>query len=322
MEVGAAGMMRRELPSAPLLKEADAAVLHLGGTSSEDKGRGHVLPAPDVERGAAFHRAWQGGLAGLVAGVAQVVVFMGFRTALNRQLYQGGSFHAAATGLWEEGGIARFYQGIGFAIVEVPLIRFGDTFANTWVLAILAGVAVPPFLKTVLVLLAAAPWRVCITPIDTLKTAMQVQGPEAGDVLRGKAGQAGLLVLWTGAAASVAAGLAGSYPWWATFNTLEAVWPPPATASSQVLRHGAIAICASAAADCASNGFRVLKTIRQAHPDASVGYSEAARQVVQQDGISSLMCRGLGPRLLINMVQGATFTITWKLLEHRLQRMP
>ena len=40
-------------------------------------------------------------------------------------------------GPWQAGGIPRFYQGVSFAIIQNPLSRFGDTAANTGVLAVM-----------------------------------------------------------------------------------------------------------------------------------------------------------------------------------------
>lgn len=37
----------------------------------------------------------------------------------------------------QDGGIPRLYKGMSFAIVQNPLSRFGDTFCNTGVLAVL-----------------------------------------------------------------------------------------------------------------------------------------------------------------------------------------
>jgi hypothetical protein len=41
----------------------------------------------------------------------------------------------------EEGGVARFYRGVSFAIIQNPLSRFGDTAANTGVLVALGELA-------------------------------------------------------------------------------------------------------------------------------------------------------------------------------------
>ena len=39
--------------------------------------------------------------------------------------------------LWKQGGIPRFYRGLGPALFQGPLSRFGDTAANTAILALL-----------------------------------------------------------------------------------------------------------------------------------------------------------------------------------------
>ena len=49
--------------------------------------------------------------------------------ALNYQ-YRFGWIRRALKTLWAEGGIARLYQGLPFAILQGPLSRFGDTAAN------------------------------------------------------------------------------------------------------------------------------------------------------------------------------------------------
>merc|ERR1719214_431813 len=104
--------------------------------------------------------------------------------------------------LWEEGGILRFYQGFGFAVVEAPAARFGDTFANTGVMVLFAGTGFPAFVTTVAVAIMSATWRIVITPIDTFKTTMQVQGDSALNLLFDKVKSHGILMLWTGAAAN------------------------------------------------------------------------------------------------------------------------
>ena len=39
--------------------------------------------------------------------------------------------------MYAEGGVRRFYQGVGFAVVQAPLSRFGDTAANGGVFLLL-----------------------------------------------------------------------------------------------------------------------------------------------------------------------------------------
>ena len=56
--------------------------------------------------------AFKGGVAGLLAGVAQVLSFMWLRTSMNYQYFNGGDLRSALTTLWAEGGIGRLYQGV------------------------------------------------------------------------------------------------------------------------------------------------------------------------------------------------------------------
>lgn len=55
-----------------------------------------------------------------------------------------------------------------------PLSRFGDTAANTGVLALLEDVDMPVGLKTFAASAAAGLFRICLMPVDALKTIMQV----------------------------------------------------------------------------------------------------------------------------------------------------
>ena len=115
--------------------------------------------------------------------------------------------------LWLEGGIPRFYRGLAPALFQGPLSRFGDTAANTAILALLEvkiymsclifytldfndypfpqlefyfscihnyfviyfqPYELPMAVKTGAASLSAGLWRILITPIDTLKTTLQV----------------------------------------------------------------------------------------------------------------------------------------------------
>ena len=82
-------------------------------------------------------RAFRGGVAGFAAGVIQVGTFMWMRTAMNYQYANGGTMMSSIKALYKEGGVPRLYKGMSFAIVQAPLSRFGDTAANTGVIAAL-----------------------------------------------------------------------------------------------------------------------------------------------------------------------------------------
>ena len=79
----------------------------------------------------AAKKALGGGLSGALAGVVQVLTLMWLRTTMNYQYRYGTGTGSALKALWAQGGIARFYQGVQFAIFQTPLSRFGDTAAST-----------------------------------------------------------------------------------------------------------------------------------------------------------------------------------------------
>lgn len=110
------------------------------------------------------------------------------------QYANGGSLGNALSVLWKEGGIGRLYKGVGFAIIQNPLSRFGDTAANTGVLAVMAAFFPdsPVALQTALASVGGATWRIGLTPIDTFKTTLQVQGNAAFDLLKQKVARGGV----------------------------------------------------------------------------------------------------------------------------------
>ena len=127
----------------------------------------------------------------------------------------------------------------------------------------------------------------------------------------------GIGQLYSGAAAGFAASWVGSYPWFAVFNALDAALPPQPGAAG-LLRGALIGCAASATSDCVSNSLRVLKTVRQTSPDAGLTYAQAAAAVLAAEGWAGLLGRGLGTRLLTNVLQGAFFSVAWKLVEKQL----
>ena len=90
--------------------------------------------------------------------------------------------------------------------------------------------------------------------------------------------------------------------------------PPAGQLLPKLLRTAAASVCASAVSDCVSNVVRVLKTTRQTSP-TTIGYREAARQIIEKDGLAGLFGRGLNTRLLTNALQASLFAVVWKYLE-------
>eukprot|EP00931_Biecheleriopsis_adriatica_P078108 TRINITY_DN51574_c0_g1_i1.p1 TRINITY_DN51574_c0_g1~~TRINITY_DN51574_c0_g1_i1.p1 ORF type:complete len:406 (+),score=86.80 TRINITY_DN51574_c0_g1_i1:51-1220(+) len=267
--------------------------------------------------------AAKGGAAGFLAGVAQVMTFMWLRTSMNYQYFNGGSLQDALSTLWKEGGIQRLYQGFSLAVIQAPLSRFGDTAANAGILVLMDFYLpeVPIAVKTAFASTAAATWRVFLTPIDTLKTAKQVRGDDAVGVLLERVRRKGPGELYAGAIANFAANWAGNYPYFFVFNSLSEAWLAPEDATAKIVRNGVLGMCSSIASDIVSNSLRVLKTLRQgADADSEKGYVEAAKEIIEKDGIAGLLGRGLETRLLTNVLQGTFFTIVWKLAEEALNK--
>ncbi|OWO98261.1 mitochondrial substrate carrier protein [Marssonina coronariae] len=266
----------------------------------------------------ALKRALGGGLSGAAAMVLQVLLLMPLRTIMNYQYRFGTSFTAATRTLRHDGGLGRYYQGMGAALVQGPVSRFGDTAANAGILALLASNSylkdMPSPVKTIFVSLCAASFRMILTPVDTLKTTLQVQGARGTALLRQRIKTDGVVSLWWGALATAAATFVGNYPWFATYNTLMETIPAPPKDSIFVwlLRLALIGFIASVVSDTVSNSLRVVKTYRQVN-DTQVSYAEAARQVILMDGITGLFGRGLKTRILCNGLQGLIFSILWKL---------
>lgn len=89
----------------------------------------------------AGRRALDGGLPGAVAGALQVLCLMPLRTASNYQHRYGCSFAETVAILMKQGGLARFYEGLSFALLQGPLARFGATAANDGVRALLQSMS-------------------------------------------------------------------------------------------------------------------------------------------------------------------------------------
>jgi len=271
----------------------------------------------------ASDQAFRGGMAGFAAGVVQVGTFMWMRTAMNYQYAKGGNMLQAIKALYLEGGIPRFYKGVSYAIIQNPLSRFGDTAANTGVLAALEVLTpnMPVAAMTAIASVGGATWRIFLTPVDTFKTTLQVQGNEALKILKQKVAVGGIGVLYAGAFANFAANWVGNYPWFVTFNYLQSK-VPKAEGKKKLLRNAVIGIISSFVSDCVSNSLRVIKTIKQTNADANISYIECVKGVLAKDGLKGLFGRGLTTRLVTNICQSMVFSVAWKAIEEELNKKP
>ena len=109
---------------------------------------------------------------------------------MNYQYRYGTTSTEAIKTLYEDGGWTRYYQGLTAALVQGPVSRFGDTAANAGILALLQSNPymreLPTLVKTVFASLAAAAFRMILTPIDTVKTTLQTQGKHGMQMLRAR----------------------------------------------------------------------------------------------------------------------------------------
>jgi hypothetical protein len=302
--------------------------------SAEANAAAAALPAAgaSVDFGAILAKAGQkalgGGSAGATAAIVQVFSLMWLRTAMNYQYRYGGDLKNALSTLTKEGGIGRLYQGLPFALVQGPLSRFGDTATNVGILALFdsipaaAGVPIP--IRTAAASASAGIWRIFCMPVDTSKTAMQVEGKEGMEKLIEKIKKEGPAPLYQGSIATAVATFAGNYPWFLTYNSLDGVLPPISKEETLkfLLRSALLGLTASCVSDTVSNSLRVIKTTQQTAAlssdgkDGGISVAEAIKSVVDTDGLKGLFGRGLQTRLLTNAIQGALFSVLWRYFQN------
>jgi len=241
----------------------------------------------------------------------QVCSLMWMRTIMNYQYRHGSSTTEAMRTLWQQGKLRRFYRGIGPALLQGPLARFGDTAANVAVLSYLEKSDMPLAAKTGVASITSASWRIFIMPIDAVKTTMQAEGAQARSLLKSKMNTQGPVVLWHGAGAAATATAVGHFPWFYTFNLLQSVIPTYTETHKKLARNAAIGFTASVVSDTISNSLRVIKTVRQTYHEP-ISYSKTVQLVVSKDGVLGLFGRGLKTRIMANGVQGLMFSVLWK----------
>jgi len=269
----------------------------------------------------AFQRALGGGTAGAFAMVLQVLCLMWLRTMTNYQYRTGYSTKTAFQELYKEGGIARFYQGLSFALIQAPLSRFGDTAANTGVLQLLKSFSIseemPIVLQTFIASFCASIWRIMLMPIDAMKTTLQVEGKSAVNILLRKVNKRGFRSLYDGALATSSATLLGHFPWFVSHNYLNSVLPLPRSNLGMLLRNALIGFICGLTADFFSNGMKVIKTIKQTSNDMT--YGECLQKAIDDNGPYFLF-RALGTKMITGSLSSIMFAVLWKYFEEKLTR--
>lgn len=146
------------------------------------------------------------------------------------QYRYGGKLSDAFKTLYAEGGVRRFYRGVGPALIQGPMSRcgkcllnsptimclsysFGDTAANAGMLALLDSLEstqqLPVGVKTLAASAAAGGFRILLMPVDACKTVLQVEGKDGLKVLANKIRTGGPTTLFHGALAASAATFVG-----------------------------------------------------------------------------------------------------------------
>jgi len=269
----------------------------------------------------AFQRALGGGTAGAFAMILQVLALMWLRTMINYQYRTGCSTKTAFIELYEEGGLARFYQGLPFALIQAPLSRFGDTATNAGVLQFLKSFPqtkeIPIVIQTFVASLCASLWRIMLMPIDAMKTTLQVQGKEGVNLLVKKVQSRGFNSLYDGALATYSATLMGHFPWFLSHNYLNSILPTPRSNLGLLLRNALIGFVCGLSADFFSNGMRVIKTIKQTSND--ITYGETLQKAIDVNG-PFFWFRGLGTRMITGLLSSIMFAVLWKYFEEKLTK--
>jgi len=281
-------------------------------------------------------------------GPLQTTVIYQYRTAL--------ATAPAVRTLLATGGVRRLYAGAPYGVAHAALSKAGDTAFNALALTTMGGGAgggprsapptaaaaaagdggggapPPPSLGRVLAATApasaaAAAWRTALLPLEVARTNLQAAGAAAGGSrLRAGLAAAGWRSLYAGGLASAASTGTGHLVFFSTLNALHGrlpAAPEGAGEGASLARWGALGLAASAAADAATNGFRVVTTAAQTRGAAAGGrgsYGALVRALARQPGgVWGLLGRGLGTRMASNGGQAVFFLVAWKGLEARVR---
>lgn len=275
-------------------------------------------------------RALGGGMAGAAAMGVQVLSLMWLRTTVNFQYRYGMTTSEALAHLYNDGGrglsgVRRFYRGLGPALFQGPLSRFGDTAANTGMMTLLNAHPQAKewnvVVKSLCASTVASLWRICLMPIDACKCTLQVEGKEGLKKLGAKLATSGPTVLWHGGLAAAGANFVGHFPWFGTFNALDEHLPKadPNNMMQKLGRRALIGFCSSVVSDTCSNSIRVCKIYKQTST-VPVTYPEVVRMVIEKEGYAGLFGRGLKTKIMSNGIQGLMFSVLWKFFEDKLNK--
>lgn len=266
--------------------------------------------------GNSLQEAFQGGEAGAAAAVFNTFALQWLYTAMYYQRAYGGNLGSALEVLGNEGGISRLYQGFGFGLIEGPVLKFGDVAANVGILAFLSSIPetadLPTPIRTAAAALGAGLWRILCQPVDTSKVTLQVEGVAGWENLKKRVIEQGPGPLFQGSLASAAYTVIYDYPFFLTYNYLDGNVPIAADddLTLTLARSALLGVTSSQVAGIVTNILGVIKTVQQTagtggkSSKKKLSIAEAASVVIEQDGWSGLVVRGLDTKLLTSAVQG------------------
>lgn len=169
--------------------------------------------------------------------------------------------------------------------------------------------------------ITAGLFRIGLVPVDTLKTILQVEGKNALNILSNKYSQGGIRVFFHGALASAGATTVGHYPWFFTYNYLNASLPQYTERRDKLLRQAFIGFTSSIVSDTISNSLRVVKTTKQTSAEV-MNYKQTVQNIIAKDGVIGLFGRGLKIRIITNGISGLLFSVMWKLFNDSFDKKP
>ena len=251
------------------------------------------------------------------SSIIQTLLFIWTRATLNYQYRTGLSFRTALRTLLDDGGVKRLYSGVLFALIHVPSTRFCDVLSNE----ISQSIALPLPVRSLGGSVIAGGFRLILTPFDTLKTSLQVNGPDdLRRIVDDVKSKRSIENLYRGGLGIAVTSVVGHYPFFLTYNLATSMIPETATSPTSgdglftfLLYRGAVGVASSTVSDCTSNILRVLKTYRQT-TDSDMSYPDLFKTLLaEEDGdLFKLATRGLSTRVVVNAVQTGVFSVGWK----------
>ena len=124
--------------------------------------------------------------------------------------------------LYSQGGFYRFYKGLGYALVQGPLTRFGAVAANELGREMMRTVSLATMFGTVV----ASLWRIFLMPVDTCKTVLQVEGNAGFEKLKKEVLLGNVSILYRGSLSMLIANMLGHYTWFFSHNLLDDLISP------------------------------------------------------------------------------------------------